>query len=470
LLRSHVRTSAILLLALAFLLLHSPFLKTASAQGLPVVGVWSSQYSNWNITDPTLAVGATFPVQINVTNADSINGYELALYFDESYIKVVNYDLTGGVNGLFQQPFAAIQFNGNGSLRLSVVNTAPNLISGSGTLVSITFKVVKIGVSPLTLAAPIANPSGFAQPPDQICKNCAAGTPNWTRLVAPNFASFDVETQDGSFSNVPLSSTQRAGPVSAFSFTPSKPVQGDNVIFDGSTSVDPDNSGTNNGGIRQYIWDFGDKSGQPYVTTDSPTVKHRFAPGGSASLNSTDFLGNFSIRLTVTDQDSGFTGMKTMVLTMSPPASHCVAVARIDVQKDQVSPGQNVTFSVATKDIGTFQEKYNLTVTYGPPNATLPQITGANLTIGKSTPWQFSFSTSNFKYGIYNLVATVTLYGHDNCRDGIGLRQFSVNQPPGQGQFFLIVGGIIGVPVSLAVASYAIGAFRKKRRLESEAL
>jgi hypothetical protein len=458
------------LLALAFLLLHSPFLRTASAQNLPVVGVWSSQYSNWNITDPTLAVGATFPVQINATNVDSINGYELVLYFDDNYIQVLSFDLKGGPNGLFPSPFAAVEFNGNASLRLSVVNTGQTLISGSGTLVSITFKVVKIGVSPLTLAAPMANPSDHALPPDIVCRNCPPGTPNWTRLVAPNYVSFDVQTQDGSFSNVPLSATHRAGPISSFTFSPSRPTQGETVVFDASASVDPDNRTTNNPGISKYIWDFGDRSNQAYVTVYSPIITHRFAPGGSASLNSTDFLGNFSIRLTVIDRDSGFQGMKTTLLTMLPPASHCVAVTTRFYSKDRVNPGQNITVNVQTKNTGTFQETFNLTVTYGPPNATLPKVTGTTLDIGKSIQWPFSFSTTNFKYGIYNLVATVTLYGRGNCRDGVNLVQFSIDQPNPPGQVLLLVGGIIAVPVSLGIASYFIGAFRKKRRLESEAL
>jgi len=470
--RFYLTVLLVAMLAVTIAFVQVPVFKANAApppNPLPVVGVWSSQYSNWNITDPSLVAGSTFPVEVNVTGVlQGFNGYELALYFDPTYINVSSYDLKAG---LFNNPFAAREFTGNGSLRLGVVNQGPLVTAGSGTLVNIIFRVVKAGgVSPLAFAAPTIAPSNFAQPPDSICRNCPAQTPNWVRLVAGS-NPIDVATADGYFNNVASPPPVHPyGPIASFKFTPPKPEQGDTIQFNATASFDPDNMADNNQGISQYIWDFGDKSNQPYVTTVAPTVTHRFAPGGSASLNSTDFLGNFSIRLTVIDRDSGFAGMKTMILTMSPTANHCVAVARIDVQKDQVSPGQNITFSVATKDIGTFDEKYDLTVTYGPPNATLPRITGENLTIGKSTPWQFSFSTSNFKYGIYNLVATVTLYGHDNCRDGISLRQFSVNQPPGQGQFFLLVGGIIGVPVSLAVASYAIGAFRKKRRLESEVL
>jgi hypothetical protein len=458
------------LLAVSIIFTQVPVFKTAAAPppvSLPIVGVWSSQYLNWNITDPNLVVGSTFPVQINVTGAPGFNGYEFALYFDQRYIDVASYDLKAG---LFYNPLAAVEFAGNGSLRLSVVNAGALILAGSGTLVTVTFKVVNAGgVSPLVFAAPTIAPSSFASPPDIVCRNCKTGTPNWVRLVAGS-DPIDVATSDGYFNNVPLSSTHPYGPIANFKFTPLKPVQGEIAQFNASASLDPDNSATNNQGILQYIWDFGDKSNFPYITTDSPSVTHHFAPGGAVSLNSTDFLGNFSIRLTVIDRDSGYQGMKTMLLTMSPPANHCVAVTTIFLPKDRVNPGQNITFKVDTKNTGTFQETFNLTVTYGPPNATLPKVTGAALNIGKSIQWPFSFSTSNLKYGVYNLVATVTLYGHNNCRDGLKIIQFSIDPPAPPGQVLLLIGGIIAVPVSLGIASYTIGAFRKKRRLESEAL
>src|SRR4029077_3662 len=424
-------------------------------------------YSTWNITDPTLVVGSTFSVQVNVTNAPPFNGYEFALFFDPAFIQVKNYDLSSGI---FPSPYPAIEFNGNGSLRLSVVNTGQLITAGFGPLLSITFIVIKAGgVSPLAFAAPAMTPSNFAQPPDVVCRNCPAGTPNWTRLVAGS-TPIDVQTSDGYFDNV-LGSSNPYGPTADFKFTPSNPFQGETVKFNATASFDPDNRAAQNNGISEYIWDFGDKSSQPYVTSISPIVSHAFAPGGSDSLNSTFFLGNFSVRLTVLDRDSNFLGMKTMLLTMSPVANHCVAVTGIFLTKNQVDLGQKVTFQVDVKDSGTFPEKYNLTVSYGPPNATLPRVSGQNITVSKSVSWPFSFSTANFNYGIYNLVAKVTLFGgQDNCKDGTNLSQFGINQPILPGQVLLLVGGVIGIPVSLGIAAYLIGFFRKKKRLASEAL
>src|SRR4029077_2005685 len=270
--RRHLRLATLfvmfLVLSLAFTGL--PLLKPISGQpdNRPVVGIWGSTYSTWNITDPTLVVGSTFLVQVNVTNAPPFNGYEFALFFDPAFIQVKNYDLSSGI---FPSPYPAIEFNGNGSLRLSVVNTGQLITAGFGPLLSITFIVIKAGgVSPLAFAAPAMTPSNFAQPPDVVCRNCPAGTPNWTRLVAGS-TPIDVQTSDGYFDNV-LGSSNPYGPTADFKFTPSNPFQGETVKFNATASFDPDNRAAQNNGISEYIWDFGDKSSQPYVTSISPIV------------------------------------------------------------------------------------------------------------------------------------------------------------------------------------------------------
>jgi hypothetical protein len=400
---------------------------------LPIIGVWSSQYSNWNITDPSLAVGSIFSVQINVTNAQPFNGYELALYFDESYIQVTNYDLKGGPTGLFQFPFAVVEFNGNGSLRLAVVNTG-SLVSGSGTLVSITFKVVKAGgVSPLVLAAPMNNPSNFAQPPYAFCKNCNSGTPNWTRLVGPNFVAFDVKTQDGYFSNVPRSSTHRAGPVSSFTFSPSNPSQGNIVTFDASSSFDPDNLNAANHGILRYVWDFGDKSVNANATSFSPIITHDFSSsyGGSTTF----FVGNFSIRLIVFDIDSGFQGMRTirlMINPSTPPAYHDVGIS-LSLSSIKVFQGQTVSLLVQVTNFGTTTEIYNLTIirglVSGLQNVTLVNLTKQSVTPGNPVTYTFSMNTTSLALGTYQIVASVSDPLDANPLNNVAVAQLQVVAP-----------------------------------------
>ena len=62
-------------------------------------------------------------------------------------------------------------------------------------------------------------------------------------------------------------------PVATFSYSPSNPVAGAEVRFDGSSSSDPD------GAISAYSWDFGDG----HTSGTGPTVYHRYvAPGTHA--------------------------------------------------------------------------------------------------------------------------------------------------------------------------------------------
>src|SRR5215831_9184638 len=292
------------------------------AQGEPIVGVWNSLRNTSNITDTSLTVGSKFAVQINVTNAPIAgwNSYELVLYYDQHYISATSYDIFTNTifgNTAFQGPAT---YNGPGALRLSVVDEGI-AFADSGMLVNVTFTVVKAGgVSPLTLAAGMAQTGSGASSLGN-CPGCPSGAPNWTRLVAGN-TLIGVETSDGYFKNV----VTGTGPTARFTYTPSTPLQGDTVTFNATNSFDQDNNNAANHGISSYNWDFGDISDNSNVTTTNPVQPHDFKHGGTGG---TTFFGNFSILLRVTDEDSGFQGMQTQLVTINPPPSHCVEVSGI---------------------------------------------------------------------------------------------------------------------------------------------
>lgn len=430
---------------------------------MPTVGVFSSAYSSSNITDTTLGVGKNFDVQINVTNPDAVtfSGYELVLYYDRAYITVASYDDATGT--LLSNPYLSPNSdpNGPGAFRLGVVNAGPST-SSSGLLVTVIFTVLKVGVSPLVLAAGTGNPSSAAVPPAPFCSPaCPSGAPNWTRLVSGLTSTFiDVATSDGYFKDVAGSS----GPVASFSFSPPSPSQGQTVTFDATNSIDPDNKAAHNSGIATYFWDFGDRSSQANTTTVFPVSTHDFKTTGT---NAAGFVGNFSVRLTVLDSDNNFEGMITRLVTISPQPNHCVEVIAVSPKSDKVQPGQNVSFTVQVQNSGTFIEKYDLTVIYGPPNATLPTVIGQNITIGKIVSYQFSFSTSKLLQGVYNIIANVTLYGAANCKTGLALQQIEVTSQSSPGSLLLLIAS--GVVV-LAVAIVGISLIRRRRRHPLEPL
>ncbi len=444
------------------LFLSVPFLGKAHGQGsLPIVGVFSSTYGSANITQTSLTVGSQFSVQINVTNALPFNAYEFALYFDQNYISLHSYEISTGT--VFNNPYKSpSSYDNPGALRLSVVNlnslSQPGglFTGGSGTLVNITFSVMKSGgVSPLTLAAGTGNPSSSAAPPSGLCALCPPGSPNWTRLVdGVNRLSYGVETVDGYFKNV----AGKSGPVASFRSSPTNPLEGNTITFNATASFDPDNRLEQYNGILEYLWDFGDLSGSSNTTVHSPVTTHLFVSSTSSGLINA-FQGNFSVRLTVVDRDDGFQAMKVTLVTILPPPTHCVAVDAILTNVYHVNPGQDFPFTVNVKDTGTFQETFNLTITYGPPNATLAVIPNQSIKPNQLLSFHQTLPAAHLPAGVYSIVATIQLVRATNCADGTLLNQFSINPPNSAGLLLELVGGIVGV----AGAVVAIGVIRRRR-------
>lgn len=109
-----------------------------------------------------------------------------------------------------------------------------------------------------------------------------------------------VTDSDGLWSETSMRLSVYAPPVAAFTFTPSAPLVGEIVAFDGTPSTDPDSA------IVSYAWSFGDGA-----TGIGRTTTHAFAAGGT-----------YSVSLTVTGTD-GFasTAVRSLVVAGPPRAS-----------------------------------------------------------------------------------------------------------------------------------------------------
>ena len=90
-------------------------------------------------------------------------------------------------------------------------------------------------------------------------------------------------------------------PTAAFSFSPTTPGQQEQIVFDASSSTDPD------GVLVSYQWDFGDQT-----TGSGVRVVKSYATGGA-----------YTVRLTVTDDRnaSNSTSQSVFVLNASPPTA-----------------------------------------------------------------------------------------------------------------------------------------------------
>jgi hypothetical protein len=364
---------------------NSPILVHASPV-VPMVGIWSEAYHSSVISDPSLSPNSTIVVDINVTNAPALNGYDLTLYYDPGFLKPSFIDVRAG----FTHPFIGADDLSLGSIHLAVVDVGANLTGSSGTLVRISFEVVGLGVSPLTLAAAMTAPSLWAQ--------------SWTQVVF-GFDEIQVLTVDGYFSNV----ADGAGPVASFTFSPISPIIGDTVIFDASSSFDPDNNHDVNHGIAWYVWDFGD--GYTDITT-YPADTHRYAY--FFAPNNFGFYGNFSVRLTVIDSDNGFRGMVTQRLEVSPivPPTDNFLVQTNTLPRNVVA-GTDMTYSIIVTTVGAFSAAFSLRVTE------LPSVRNGPTT---SIPSRLNLHGSN------QLTATLDVHT-------------ATNTPPGRYAFIIAVTG-----------------------------
>src|SRR5438309_3950777 len=162
---------------------------------------------------------------------------------------------------------------------------------------------------------------------------------------------------------------------------------------------DPDTSAALNHGITIYFWDFVDLSGNGNATTISPTITHVFTQGGAGGSL---FTGDYSIRLTVEDSDSGFQGMLTIRLTIGPTPRHDLAVV-LSVPSPRPAQGQTMTVGVQVENLGAFTETYDLTITHSPHTTLLARLTGQTISPNAATAFSFSLNTTNLLPGNYNL-------------------------------------------------------------------
>jgi hypothetical protein len=370
-------------------------------------------------------------VDVNVTNAPPFNGYEFSLFFDRSLLSLYSINFQSGT--MFNQPLVATNDNTTwGMIRESVVNLGGATPSdngtryGSGILLQFVFSVSKLGAGPLVLAAGISEPA----------EGHGATENDWTRLTLGN-NFIDVSTSNGYFQNNP----PRLGPVAKFTFSPSRPIAGDSVFFNATSSFDPDNAASR---ITRYFWDFGDGV---QSQSASPTQFSIFAPH-----TGTPFFGNFSVLLIVFDSDDNSTGMVTKLVSVGRPPLHDLGVS-LSLDRTTVSPGYNLTVTTTIDNDGTFDEVYNLSIVYGPPNATLTTYANQKVSplyLHNTQSFKDTLHTKGLSPGAYEVVAKLKDPNDTIASNDVAIATFRIDVPQSSPLPY-ILGGAVGVAAALVV-------------------
>jgi PKD repeat protein len=189
-------------------------------------------------------------------------------------------------------------------------------------------------------------------------------------------------------------------PVADFTLTPDpaqypgRPIVGEMVTFNGSTSYDPDDPYESTpGGIISYEWNLGDGT-----TGTGEIVNHAFTEAGS-----------YIVRLNVTDDDDETSEIEDTVLIQF----HDIAVTNITVTPTLVAVGSTVTINATVVNRGSGAEHFNVTAYYIPVET--PHIFSIDTQTRKSVPKDenatitFEWDTFGIAEGAYGIGVNASL-------------------------------------------------------------
>jgi KaiC/GvpD/RAD55 family RecA-like ATPase/PKD repeat protein len=158
-------------------------------------------------------------------------------------------------------------------------------------------------------------------------------------------------------------------PVASFDILTQKPVADEQIIFDASSSYDPD------GDIVSYEWTLGDG-----MTGSSRVISHSYAS-----------IGTYNLTLTVTDND-GHNNSVSKVLTVY---LRDLAVLDLIPSANIVYVGENINISVVVGNEGTSIETFDIILYYD--NNTIGRQTVVDLEAGTETTLRFRWDTTPVK-------------------------------------------------------------------------
>jgi len=332
--------------------------------------------------DPSIGVGSTFTIKVNVSDIDDLWGWEVNMTFNPLYVNV-----TQVIRGPFLSSGspAVWMFNPTNNLNNTAgwVNFAELIMppylgktgaTGDGELASVTFQVKAVGGTLLRFVKTILNTVKYE-----------------------NKVPIDPHTrEDGIFDN----RIENAEPIASFVASPLPANVSDIVEFDASASHDPD------AWLVSYQWDYGDGTTEIYMREHLRNVNLT-----AETTHIYTRAGTYTVTLTVTDND-GATSTATDSVSIN---GHDVAVTMVKASHIAVMQGTQVTVDVTVANLGTYSETFNVTAYYNETRLGLQELT--DMLPQTETPLTFTWNTTGVDLGKYVVKANATIVGEEYDTD-----------------------------------------------------
>lgn len=355
--------------------------------------------------------GSAFKVDLRLSGGLNVFAWQVTLGWNSSVLDFVNATEGSFLKGIEDNPTQWLNKTyqnqeGNdtiaiGAYRLGYVSG----VDGGGVLATIAFSVQTKGETPLYLTE--------------------------TKLADSRPTPYPIEhtATHGLFTNVaPI-------PVARFSITPSIPLIGDTVIFDGSASYDLNRT------IVRYSWDFGDGNKNSSI---DPVASHVYSEGGT-----------YAVALKVTN-DLLFNNTLTRELKIRFVRD--VTITSVTLSALSVTVGTPVNITAIAMNDGSETVTFDVTAYYslgaGEAHEVAPAKEVSNLAMARNSTLTFEWKTDGVEPGDYKIeVVAETLSGEtyttNNSKFG---SEIAVQAPP---EFpWVLVIGVIAVVVVAALGVF----------------
>ncbi len=270
-----------------------------------------------SIIDLSLDPGKTFIINLTVADVAGLYTWQAQILFKPSILNCTNAACPADnvFAGKPTIPVTPIIDNVGGSVVIGASLIGAGSFTGSGVLYQINFTVVGWGNSTLKYSVPYGSD---------------------TFLLDSDLNIIPSMVTNGYFENQVLPKP----PVAVFDYSP-KPVKvGQLITFDGSASYDPD------GSIMNWAWNFG----EPPLAS-GPIVTHTYTTEG-----------NYTVTLTVTDNDE-LTNSTSKVVRVMPPGEQAVLyIDPPEIIDSTLFPPAIVTINVTVNYVtNMYDYKFKLT-------------------------------------------------------------------------------------------------------------